>query len=214
MKQSLVKIEKTYDQIAQQYADINNNELEHKPKDRILLKKFSKKVRNKKPVWEFGCGPGQIAWYLKSIGVDISGLDLSEKILQQARSLHPGMHFQKSNMLGLDFANNSIGGIVSFYAIVHFTRQQVAGAFKEMYRVLKPGGVLFIAFHIGDETIRINEFHGASIEIDFMFFQTEFIQKCLLETGFKQMEKIEREPYPEVEYQSKRAYIFAYKPYE
>jgi hypothetical protein len=48
--------------------------------------------------------------------------------------------------------------------------------------------------------------------MDFLFFQPPKIKLCLEAEGFVVEEIIEREPYPEVEYQSHRAYIFARKP--
>jgi hypothetical protein len=44
-----------------------------------------------------------------------------------------------------------------------------------------------------------------------MFFNTDFIYSCLKKIGFKKIEIIEREPYPGVEYESRRAYVFAKK---
>lgn len=73
-----------------------------------------------KPIWDFGCGPGQTTKYLRTLGIEISGLDLSEKLIEQANIIHPGIHFRKGNILDLEFENGSIAGIVAFYAIVHF----------------------------------------------------------------------------------------------
>ena len=55
-------------------------------------------------------------------------------------------------------------------------------------------------------------FLGQKVEIDFMFFTSDFIRRCLEKIGFKKIEIIEREPYPGVEYESRRAYVFAIKP--
>jgi hypothetical protein len=49
--------------------------------------------------------------------------------------------------------------------------------------------------------------------LDFHFFRTEDVASYLRAAAFEIDEIIEREPYaPEVEYQSRRAYIFARKP--
>ena len=45
-----------------------------------------------------------------------------------------------------------------------------------------------------------------------MFFTSDFISSCLEECGFEKIEVIEREAYPGVEYESRRAYVFARKP--
>lgn len=213
MRQDLSKIEKAYDWIAKEYAEEFFDEHEKKPKDQEILAKFSHEIGDRKPVWDFGCGPGQTTKYLKDLGLNISGLDCSEKILEQARRLYPEIKFSKGNILDLLFENNSIAGVVSFYAIVHFTEEQVETAFREVFRVLQPGGLFLLTYHIGKETIHLNEFLGKKIDVDFIFFTSDFIFSCLKKVGFEQIEMIEREPYPEdVEYPSRRAYVFARKP--
>jgi hypothetical protein len=47
-----------------------------------------------------------------------------------------------------------------------------------------------------------------------MFFRTDFICRCLEDSGFERIEVIDRDPYPGVDYQSRRAYVFARKPIE
>ena len=212
MEQTSNKVENLYDAVAKEYAETFSGEHEKKPKDREILHRFSQEIGDRRPVWDFGCGPGQTTKYLKDLGIEISGLDLSEKILQQARTIHPEIHFQKGNILEPEFENGSIAGIVAFYAIVHFTENQVGTAFREVFRVLQPGGIFLFTYHIGEETVHLDEFLGKKVDIDFMFFTTGFISRCLKKCGFEKIEIIEREPYPGVEYESRRAYVFAIKP--
>ncbi len=212
MGQDLAKIENLYDGVAKEYAETFLGEHEKKPKDQEILHRFALEIGDRRPVWDFGCGPGQTAKYLKNLGIEISGLDVSEKMLEQARTIHPDIHFKKGNILELEFKKDSIAAVVAFYAIVHFTEEQVEIACNEVFRVLQPGGIFLCAYHIGEEIILVEEFLGKKSDIDFMFFTTDFISSCLEKSGFEKIETIEREPYPEVEYESRRAYVFATKP--
>ena len=212
MGQDLNKIKNTYNTIAQEYTAAFTDEHDKKPKDREILLRFSQEIGNRKPVWDLGCGPGQTAGYLKNLGVEISGLDLSENIIELAKTINPDIHFQKGNILELEFENNSISAVAAFYAIVHFTEKQVETAFHEIFRVLRPDGLFLFTYHIGRNTIHLDEFLGKRVDIEFMFFTTEFISNCLKKNGFEIMEIRERETYPGVEYESRRAYVFAKKP--
>lgn len=212
MGQELNIIERLYDNVAKEYSETFSGEHEKKPKDQEILRRFSLEIGEKKPVWDIGCGPGHTTKYLKDLGMEIFGLDLSEKMLEQARTNHPEINFIKGNILDLEFEDDSLGGAVAFYAIVHFTKEQAEIACRELYRVLNPGGIFLFTYHIGESTIHLEEFLGKKADIDFMFFTTDFISSCLNKCGFEKIEIIEREPYPGVEYESRRAYAFARKP--
>ncbi|HDP79903.1 MAG TPA: class I SAM-dependent methyltransferase [Spirochaetes bacterium] len=210
--QDLKNVKLAYDTVAKEYAAAYGDEHSRKPMDREMLERFAREIGGRGPVWDLGCGPGQTARYLKDRGVDIAGLDLSGKLLAEARKLSPDISFRQGDMLALDFDDGTVAGIVAFYAIVHFIKDQAEAAFREIFRVLEPGGLFLLTFHIGDETLHVDEFLGKKIEVDFMFFTTEFIAGCLKKCGFNKIDLIEREPYPDVEYRSRRAYVFAVKP--
>jgi hypothetical protein len=77
--------------------------------------------------------------------------------------------------------------------------------------VLKPGGVVLLSFHIGSEILHRDELWGKKIDVDFVFFEAAEMAGYLAAAGLALEDTIERDPYPDVEYQSRRAYIFARK---
>ncbi len=207
------ELQSSYDRMAEDYAKQFRDEMDKKPFDRKMLDWLAEKVGGLGVICDMGCGPGQIARYLHSQGVKVCGVDLSSAMMQQAQSLNPDIPFQQGDILALaDVADNSYGGIAAFYSIVHIPRQKVVRALQELKRVLRPKGVLLLAFHIGQEIKHLDEWWGKKVSLDFLFFETEEVKSYLAEAGFELEEIIERDPYPEtVEYQSRRAYIFAKK---
>jgi hypothetical protein len=78
-----------------------------------------------------------------------------------------------------------------------------------MRRVLRPGGYLLLGFHLGDEDRHLDEWWDQSVAIDFYFYRTDEIAARLTDAGFAVEERLEREPYPDVEHPSRRAYLLA-----
>ncbi len=205
-------IKSTYDALAAEYAAHLRDELAGKPLDRELLDRFADATRGAGPVCELGCGPGHVARYLSDRGVEASGCDLSPAMIEEARRLHPGVTFREQDMLALDAPDASLAGVVSFYAIVHLLPEHLTAAFREMRRVLRPGGLALVAFHVGrggGETVRPGELWGVAVTLDWVFFRTADVVRSLAEAGLAVTETIEREPYEGVEHPSRRAYIFA-----
>jgi SAM-dependent methyltransferase len=206
-------IRESYDRLADEYARRLFNELQQKPLDRELLNRFAAAVAGRGDVCDIGCGPGHVARYLRDAGATVFGVDLSPQMLQQARKLNPDISFREGSMLALDLQEGSLAGIAAFYAIVNIPHKFLPIVFREMARVLQSEGLLLLAFHVGDEIIHENELWDQPISMDFFLFQTSAIRHYLEDAGLVIEEIIEREPYgPEVEYQSRRAYIFARKP--
>jgi ubiquinone/menaquinone biosynthesis C-methylase UbiE len=206
-------IRESYDRLAHEYTRRIFDELQHKPLDRELLNRFAAETAGRGQVCDMGCGPGQVARYLRDIGANVFGLDLSTGMLEQARQLSPDIAFHEGNMLALDIPDQTLAGIAAFYAIVNISKESLPVVFQEMARVLQPGGLLLLAFHIGDEALHEEELWGQPISMEFFLLPPLEIRCQLEAAGLTVEEIIERNPYaPEVEYQSRRAYVFARKP--
>ena len=203
----------SYTKIAEEYAKRIFHELENKPKDRELLDQFSDLVREQGPVCDLGCGPGHIARYLDERGVQAFGMDLSVGMCEQARRLSPQIRFQQGDMLATGLEDESLAGVAALYSIIHIPREQVVVALKEINRVLKSGGHLFLSHHIGEQIVHVDELWGVhELSLDFIFFTPNEMAEYLRLAGFEIKARVERPPYAEGgEAQTHRAYFLAQK---
>ncbi len=199
-----------YNKTAKNYADKYIDELNKKHLDKILLKSFAIENLKNGQLIDLGCGPGQTTKYLFDCGFTaLIGVDISSSMVEVARNINPMLHFERADMLDLKYPDKRFGSAIAFYSIVHFDYAQIKVAFKEIKRVLADNGQFLFSFHIGDNVVHLDEFLDHAVNIDFYFFEVEKIIDLLKETGFDIIDAIERQPYPDVEYPSRRAYIWA-----
>jgi SAM-dependent methyltransferase len=211
MDQYFRDTEESYDRVAAEYTAQVYGELAHKPLDRALLDRLVAAVGDLGPICDLGCGPGQIARYLRDQGAPALGVDLSPGMVAEAQRLNPDIPFFQDNMLALQVVDESWGGIAAFYSIIHIPREQVVDALREMRRVLRPGGMLLLAFHRGGETVHADTFFELPVALDFLFFEAAEMEGYVRAAGFVAEETVERPPYPDVEHQSDRVYLFGRK---
>ena len=82
---------RAYDTVAADYAALLADELHRKPWDRATLTAFAELVlaSGGGPVLEVGCGPGRITAHLHGLRLDVSGVDLSPQMVEEARRAPP-----------------------------------------------------------------------------------------------------------------------------
>src|SRR5262249_19513090 len=204
-------LQASYDRVAEDYAERFFGELVHKPLDRALLDCFAEQVRGLGPIADIGCGPGQIARYLHDRGLPALGIDLSPEMVALARRLSPEIPFFQGTMLALDVEDASWGGITAFYSIIHVPPDEVPRACAEFHRTLRPGGLLLLSFHVGQERVHRDEWWDQPVNMDFQFYEPEVLAQHLEGAGFAIEARILRRPYTSVEHPSQRGYLLARK---
>ncbi|MBO2451426.1 class I SAM-dependent methyltransferase [Actinomadura barringtoniae] len=198
----------SYDEVAGEYAERLQDELAAKPLDRALLKLLADSVSG--PIADIGCGPGHVAAHLHGLGTPVLGIDLSPRMIEIASASHPGIGFHTGDMRELHVPDQAWSGIVALYSIIHIPPADLPRAFAEFYRVLKPSGVLLLAFHLGDEVRHMDEWWGHQVSLDFQFYLRPEIETALTDAGFTVDAYIERKPYAH-EAETTRAYLMAHR---
>jgi SAM-dependent methyltransferase len=196
-----------YDRVAGRYAARYVDELRGKPLDRALLYAFAEQAPAG-PVADLGCGPGHVTYALAGLGRSVVGVDLSPGMIEQARAQHPELPFAVGSMSAIEAPDSSWAGIVAFYSILHLTPRQLPRACAEFARVLMPGGLALLAFHVGDEVRHIDRFFDVPVSLDFRFLRTTDVTDALKAAGFAIEMIMERAAYP-TETPTIRSYLLA-----
>jgi len=95
---------------------------------------------------EIGCGAGRLTCHIARDFETVHGLDVAEGMINYARQ-HVGTNVQLcvTDGISLPLQDQSVTAVFSVIVFLHFDRTQHAAAyFREMARVLKPGGSIMI----------------------------------------------------------------------
>lgn len=99
-----------------------------------------------KSVLDIGCATGELAFQLANEGAEVTGIDLNEDLLQQAKSgkAHPNIQYRVGNMMHLEnnFRTAQFDTVMCFgNTLVHLpTKELILQMLKGVYTILKPGG--------------------------------------------------------------------------
>ncbi len=145
-------------------------------------------------ILDVGCGPGVDVFYLYNRGHQVTGLDLSTNMVEQARKKCPDAVLKHGDMRDMPFDDGAFDGVVSSYSIIHLTKEDMPQVFKEFSRVLTLGGVLYIGFQAGAplETW-VNEPFDPSVAFFLNICNIHEISTLLQEHGFEVLNVYERD---------------------
>lgn len=108
-------------------------------------------IKKDERILDFGCGTGTLSIMVKKTIPDatVIGLDVDRKILQIAKEkvYYQGLNIslERYNGKQLPYSDSSFDKVVSSLVFHHLDKEQKENSFKEIFRVLKPGGELHIA---------------------------------------------------------------------
>lgn len=101
------------------------------------------RVKQGDKVLEIGCGTGLFTRkFYEATQADITAIDISEDLLEQARKLLPGVVFQVDDAMNLSFGEKTFDVVYGSSVLHHL---EFDSSLKEIMRVLKPGGRMIFA---------------------------------------------------------------------
>ncbi|GAA4068710.1 class I SAM-dependent methyltransferase [Streptomyces shaanxiensis] len=208
----------SYDAIAPAYAEAFSDwPADSHPLDRSLVAAFADLARDHSPapVADLGSGPGSVTAHLHALGIPVFGVDLSPRMVALARDAHPDLRFHVGSMTSLDLPDETLGGILALYSIIHIPTEHLAATFAEFRRVLVPGGHVLLGFQSGrpddhdEEHLHLAERFGHEISLDYYWRSPEAVAAHLGKAGLRLQARVQREPVGEEKYA--RGFVLARK---
>jgi len=161
-------VRQSYDRVADNYVHMVAVTGIGDPRTHPWLKAaidvFADAVADVGPVLDVGCGPGTVTAYLADRGLDVSGVDLSPRMIEHARRRYPECAFDVRSATDLGLPDAALGGILGWWSLFNVPRNIVPAVLTSFARALRPGGQLIVATHVGeDDVVRTAAYGGVPV---------------------------------------------------
>jgi uncharacterized protein len=205
-------VRRTYDIVADAYAERYDSELSAKPFDTWLLGRIAAEAKG--PVVDVGTGPGQVAAHLAAHGPAVTGVDISPGMIAEARARHPEVTFEVADLRRLMRPPNAAGwsAITAWYALVHLTESELPATISALGSTLVHGGTLALATHVGPESRHLTDLLGHLVDVDVVLHDPDVVRDAVRTAGLEIAEWYVRSPLPDVEPPTSRLYVLARRP--
>jgi ubiquinone/menaquinone biosynthesis C-methylase UbiE len=110
----------------------------------VLLDQALKELPAGARVLDVGCGTGEYVRRLTDLGFEASGLEPAEAMRQAAMEKNPGRTILDGIATQLPFPDESFDFVICIEVLRYLHRSDVDQALREMHRVIKPGGRMFL----------------------------------------------------------------------
>lgn len=121
-------------------ASIYRNTFIRSNLDRVIRLEFERGAR----LLHAGCGSGRVDMDLHGY-VDVTAVDFSTEALSRYSRENPGVHdLRHADILALPFADASFDGAYNLGVVEHFAGHDLALVFRELTRVIRPGGKIVV----------------------------------------------------------------------
>lgn len=113
----------------------------------VMMEAFLKEIPKGCKILDFGCGSGRDTKAFMDLGYQVTAVDGSRKICEEA-STFTGMAVRQMDFMELEEVDE-YHGIWACASILHVPYSELKELFGKLYRALKQDGILYVSFKYG-----------------------------------------------------------------
>ena len=118
------------------------------------LPEILSKYASGKDALDYGSGSGETSFFLKSLGYNVVGVDINDRMLTALRQRDPGGQYLKIDSAKIPSDNETYDLVVCAFVLLEIaTKGEILKVVSEIRRVLKKGGI-FISILTNDNTYK------------------------------------------------------------
>jgi ubiquinone/menaquinone biosynthesis C-methylase UbiE len=184
------RVAQIYDQIADAYTAMFWEDQTDAPETDTFLAQLPPGGH----ILDAGCGPGNISRVFVERGFRVTGIDISQRLIDIARQRVPQATFELGDVRVTAFPDATFDGAYLAYPFEHLLDRDVPRALSEMRRVLKPGGAVFIAAKAGSGEQWLDEPMAGGALCFFNFFDPNALEQAIVAAGFRLVLRARKTP--------------------
>ncbi len=173
----------SYDDTATAYND-HMAKLETERKAKAFLSYLQPGVK----ILDIGCGPGRDAKYFTDLGFQVTGIDISEKMIELAQKTAPGATFCVMDSEEMQFPSASFDAVWASASLLHSPKDRFVQILEQMRSFVKEDGIIYLSMKQGDGEVFEEDARYGGVKKFWSYYQEQELLSLLQTCGFQIVE--------------------------
>ncbi len=159
----------------------------------VKARQFLSFLKGPSKILDLGCGPGRDAKYFVAMGHEVTGIDISPKMIEIAKASVPKAQFLVSDIEGFDPGDGAFDAIWASASLLHVPKKLFAKTLAKIRMSLKPEGIFYVSMKKGSGEELAADARYGGVEKFWNYVQEEELAEKLIGQGFQILEKATHE---------------------
>ncbi|MDQ3863034.1 MAG: class I SAM-dependent methyltransferase [Actinomycetota bacterium] len=176
-------VEQGYDRIGEEYERWSEGATD--PARERYLDVLLEGLPGGAEVLDLGCGSGALATRRLSERFQVTGVELSARMVELARRNVPGARFVRADMASVEFPPETFDGVCAFYSLTHLPQEELPALLRRVARWLKPAGLFVASMGSGEDPGSVQEEWVGGVPMYFAGYAAPMNKELVEEAGLR-----------------------------